>query len=71
MSTKYQGLIKRMPIPHVLVFLNELPEEGILSDDRVRVLEIKSDKNEFTMHEPLSGTGYKVKTNTAPGYVAQ
>ena len=34
-STKYQGVIKEFPCPHVCVFCNEMPAVGILSVDRV------------------------------------
>jgi hypothetical protein len=37
-STKYTPLEKVFPIPHVVVFCNSMPEENILSVDRIFVI---------------------------------
>ena len=40
MSTKYESVTKRFPVPHVIVFANFKPEDGKFSGDRLRLFEV-------------------------------
>ena len=39
-STKYECVEKIFKIPHVIVFCNNLPEDGTLSEDRINIIQI-------------------------------
>jgi hypothetical protein len=42
-STKYECVIKEMPIPHVFVFTNAFPPDGCLSADRLDIWDVNKD----------------------------
>lgn len=37
-STKYECVEKRMAIPHLIIFCNEMPPTGVLSEDRINII---------------------------------
>ena len=39
-SSKYKSAIKYFPSPHVIVFSNKLPEDGVFSADRLEIKDI-------------------------------
>lgn len=54
-SPKYHGLIREFPPPKVLVFANCLPEQGVLSADRLVVINLDGlPKEEISQEAPFS-----------------
>lgn len=46
MSTKYESVTKRFPVPHVFVFANFEPEEGKFSVDRLHLFKVYGELSE-------------------------
>lgn len=46
MSTKYESVTKRFPVPHVIVFANFEPEDGKFSQDRLHLFKVYGELSE-------------------------